>query len=70
MDFHVQITLPEAPNDNLADRIAITGFVSNVRAPVPPETEMDILRNDLADHLVSEGIVSAERRGDLLFDFG
>ncbi|WEF23211.1 hypothetical protein [Paracoccus sp. S3-43] len=70
MEFYVRITLPEAPGVNLAEKIAITGFASNVRAPIPPETEMDVLKNDLADHLVSEGIVSAERRDDLLFDFG
>lgn len=70
MEFHVRITLPEAPGVNLAEKIAITGFFSRVRAPIHPETEMDVLRNDIADHLVSEGIVPAERRSELLFDFG
>lgn len=70
MEFHVKITLPEAPNVNLAEQIAVTGFVSPPRAPVPPETEQDVFRRDLTDHLVSEGIVPVERRDDLIFDFG
>ena len=69
MEFQVRITLPEAPDVNLAGKIAMTGFISNVRTPIQPETDMDVLKNDLTDHLVSEGIVTAERRGDLQFDF-
>lgn len=70
MKFHVRITLPEAPKVNLAEKIAITGFFSRARVPIHPETEFDVLRNDLADYLVSEGIVPANRRNELLFDFG
>ena len=70
MKFHVRITLPEAPGVDLAEKIAITGFFSRARAPIYPETEFDVLRNDVADHLVSKGIVPAERWDELLFDFG
>ncbi|MBW0159586.1 hypothetical protein [Sedimentimonas flavescens] len=70
MQFNVRITLPEAPEVNLAEKIAIEGFFANVRTPIHPETEMDALKNDLTEHLVSEGIISAERRADLQFEFG
>lgn len=70
MEFNVRITLPEAPNNNLATKIAVAGFITNARAPIPPETEIDVLRKDLTDHLVSEEIIPAGRRDDLLFDFG
>ncbi|WP_444453241.1 hypothetical protein ACTTAI_19550 [Rhodobacter capsulatus] len=70
MEFYLRITLPEAPGVNLAEKIEITGFISRVRTPIPPETDMDVIRNDIADYLVSEGIVTAERRGELMFDFG
>ncbi|SDW08019.1 hypothetical protein SAMN04488041_101241 [Sulfitobacter pontiacus] len=69
MEFQVRITLPEAPNDNLAERLNPHGIVAQFRAPVPPQTEQDIFAGDLADNLVSEGIVSEERRGDLIFFF-
>lgn len=70
MDFYVKITLPEAPDENLAEKIAVTGFFTSARAPIPPETEIDVLRKDLTDSLVSDGIIPAVRRNDLLFEFG
>ena len=70
MDFQVRITLPEAPEDNLAERINPQGIVAQCRAPVPPKTEEDIFAEDLADNLVAEGIVPEERRKNLILDFG
>lgn len=69
MNFEVRITLPEAPEDNLARRIDMGGFVTDGRAPIPPKTEQDIIRDDLADHLVAVGIIPENRRTDLIFDF-
>jgi hypothetical protein len=69
MNFDVRITLPETPDYNLAEAISLVGFTASARAPIPPETEWDILKNDLTNHLVSEGIVPEDRRQDLIFDF-
>lgn len=69
MHFEVRITLPEAPDDNLARKIDFGGFIASARAPMPPKTERDIVKEDLADHLVSDGIIPENRRSDLIFDF-
>ncbi|AFO92739.1 hypothetical protein D1822_15175 [Phaeobacter inhibens] len=68
MNFEVHIALPEAPNDNLAKQIDIGGFFANVRVPIPPETEEDIIRQDLANYLIDQGIISEDRRDELIFD--
>ena len=70
MNISVRITLPEAPHENLAERISIAGFTSPYADELHFETEYKNMKQHFADVLVSDGIIPPERRGDLLFDFG
>ena len=70
MNFDIRITLPEAPDENLAERISITGFISPCDDRKSHKAERDIIKRQFADALVSEGIIPINRQSDLIFEFG
>ena len=70
MNVIIRITLPEAPDENLVEKISRAGFVSAYDEQRTRYGDHENIRKDFAEALVSEGIISPEQKKELIFEFG
>lgn len=68
-DFRVRAYLKDDPETDLTKKIPPSGFIADAVPPVPPETDKDVFAKQMLDYFVSSGIITEDRRCDVIFDF-